>query len=258
MTFFLFFKFYNIFGDYMKIYIEVIILVNTLYDFLILSSVSMLLKKYISLKRLLLGCLVGLSSIVFLTLEVSKTILLIYKFITSVAMVLVTFRDKNYIEELFYFYIVTTIIGGMQILINGSYYKVNIVLMSILSPIIIGLYIKSINNHKNIINKIHQVIIIKDENVYNLRGFIDTGNTLVDPITKLPIILTDKIKNNKDEYLYVPCKTINNVSLIKCFKADNIIINNKYVKALIGELPKNILNKYDVLLNENIREIIEC
>ena len=39
---------YTFDGDNMKVYLDVIILVNTLYDFLILSSVSILLKKHIT------------------------------------------------------------------------------------------------------------------------------------------------------------------------------------------------------------------
>ena len=250
---------YTFDGDNMKVYLDVIILVNTLYDFLILSSVSILLKKHITNKRMLLSILIGFSSIFVLYIKLNKILLLIYKFITSLLMVKVAFNDHDTKNELFYFYIITIIIGGSQYLLTGSYYRINIITMLIISPIIIYMYIKSFKSYILSINKIYDVILIDQDNVIKVKGYMDTGNTLLEPISKKPvIIINNKYKFKSDKIYYVPCNTINSSNVIKCYKLNTIIINNKIVDVLVSNDNNYNFKKYDVVLNEYIRENISC
>ena len=48
----------------------------------------------------------------------------------------VTYKDKDIISEIFYFYVIAIILGGSQVMISGSYYKVNLIFMLIVSPLI--------------------------------------------------------------------------------------------------------------------------
>lgn len=244
----------------MKVYLDLILLINFLYDFLILSSVSILLKRNADFKHILLGCIIGLSTMCTLFISLDKTVLLLLKFITSLSMVVITFGPKKIIENMFYFYIITIIIGGFQYLITGDEYQVNLILMGILSPIIIALYIKSQRDYKSKINKIYDVIIIDEGNAYTLTGYMDTGNTLKDPITKYPIILVSNERQFKSEkFFYVPYKVVNSESIMKCIKVDKVIVDGIIVNVLVGLVDKNIFSKgIEVILNENIREKITC
>lgn len=242
----------------MKVYLDLILVINLVYDFLILSSVSVLLKRNAKLYKVLIGALIGEMSIITLFVPFDKTLLILFKIILSIIMVLITFGKKNFLENIFYFYIVTIIIGGSQYLIEGDSYRVNIVLMLIISPLIIGLYIKSLREYKLKYNKMHDVIIIDGNDTYKLNGYMDTGNTLVDPITKYPVIMVNKdIPFRSMKYFYVPYKVINQESILKCVKVDKVLINNRVVNVLLGLCDKEIFKSdVGVILNENIREMI--
>ncbi|MDE5630930.1 MAG: sigma-E processing peptidase SpoIIGA, partial [Bacilli bacterium] len=56
----------------MKVYLDLVIIINFLYDFLILASVSILLKRHATLKKIILGSLIGMSSVLVLFLSLSK------------------------------------------------------------------------------------------------------------------------------------------------------------------------------------------
>lgn len=240
----------------MKIYLDLVIIINFLYDFLILISVSILLKRNTPFKKILFGSLIGSSSIITLFLSLSKITLILFKIITSLSMVIITFGPKKIVENTFYFYIITIIIGGFQYLLTGDPYKVNIIIMGILSPLIISLYIKSQKDYKKKLNKIYNVIIIDGDYAYTLTGYMDTGNTLKDPLTHYPVILvSNKLRfYSKKKYL-VPYQVVNNKGILTCLKVDNVLIDNKRVDCLLGLVDESILkNGIDVILNEYLRE----
>ena len=242
----------------MKVYIDLIVIINYMYDLMILTSVSILLKRHPKTYRLLLGSLLGSITIITLFIRLSPFILLLLKVITSVGMVLISFGPKGFKENIFYLYIITIVIGGSLYLIKDNNYKINILSLLILSPIITYLYIKSSLSYKEEITKLYDCVITNKKEVYSFTGYMDTGNTLKDPITKLPVILINKkLKSNKK--YYVPYKVLNNESILECIKVDNVIINNKRVEVLLGNTTNNIFPPgIDIILNELIREEINC
>ena len=143
-------------------------------------------------------------------------------------------------------------------MLTGSAYKVNIVMMIIISPIILGIYIYAMRKYKVDLKKIYDCIII--DNTYNLKGYMDTGNNLIDPITNLPVIMVNnKINFKSHKIFYVPYKVINNEAILKCVKVDKVYINSKEVNVLLGLIDESVLkNSIDIILNENIRGEITC
>lgn len=244
----------------MKIYIEFIILLNFIYDFLILTSVSILLKRNANLKSLIFGALYGISTVITLFVELDKYVLLSLKLITSVSMSIIAFGPKRILENVFYFYIITIIIGGSEYLMKGDDYTINIIGMFILSIVVLIFYIKSMGHFKLEITKNHNVIIIDKRIAYSKIGYMDTGNTLRDPITKLPVILvSNTLIFNSDRVFYVPYKVLNNNSILKCIKVDKVLIDNKEVKCLLGlASPEIFKDGIEVILNECMRENITC
>lgn len=244
----------------MKLYIDIILIINFIYDFLILTSVSIVLKRNASLKKIIYGSLYGISTIITLFISLDNYLLIALKLITSISMVLITFGPKRILENLFYLYIITIIIGGSQYLIKGDDYSVNIISMLILTPIILGIYIRSMKLYRLELTKHYNVIIIDKRLAYTKVGYMDTGNTLRDPITKLPVILiSNTLILNSNNYYYVPYKVLNNSSILKCVKVDKVLINNKEINCLLGLASPEIFKKgCEVILNECIRENITC
>ena len=66
-------------GDTMKVYIDVIFLLNIFFDFLLLLSVSLILRRHTKIYRLILGGLVGGISIIFLFFNISVSLLFFLK-----------------------------------------------------------------------------------------------------------------------------------------------------------------------------------
>ena len=83
----------------MKIYLDLIWLINFLFDLILLFSVGIILRRNTSLKKIVLGALAGSLTIFVLFIEISSFTLFIIKIIISILMVLITFgyRDIRYI-----------------------------------------------------------------------------------------------------------------------------------------------------------------
>ena len=168
----------------MKIYLDLIVIINFFYDFLIISATSTLLKRNISLFKIILSSIIGEISLLTLFISLDKLTLIIFKILLSIIMVYISFGRKNFLENIFYFYVITIVLGGSSYLFGGDTYTTNILMLMLISPFIIFLYIKSIREYKAKITSMHDVILIDGSSTYKLNGYLDTGNKLIDPITK--------------------------------------------------------------------------
>ncbi len=259
----------------MKIYVDLLFLINIFFDFILLLTVSIILKRHIKIYRIILGSLVGGVSIFFLFLDINTIILFILKIFIAIFMILVTFKYKDikyFIKNISYLYLVSIILGGALYLFNIEFsYKnnglifynngmsINIIILLIISPIILYLYIKEMKEYKNNYDKYYKIKITFNNNkAIELNAFLDTGNNLIDPYKKRPIILVEYNIIKKyiinEKYLIVPFNTIKEKSLLECIKVKNIIINNKeYKNILIGLIKEKIyIDGIECILNNNI------
>lgn len=258
----------------MKIYVDLIILLNFFLDFLLLLSTSLILKRNARLLRILLGAVVGGISILSLFINLSSLSLFIIKILISIFMVLVSFGFKNFkyfFSNLVYLYLTSIILGGFLYFINDelSYknngliffhngFSINWIIIIASSPIIIFLYVKNQRNKKEQLSKYYEVnITFLNGITKRLTGFLDTGNNLFDPYQKRPIILINKdvLKGYNPRCILVPCVTVNDKSLLKCFKIKKIVINGKIIKdeCLVGISDNNFeMDGVDLLLHKKI------
>ena len=258
----------------MKIYVDLIIILNFFLDFLLLLAVSLILKRNVSLKRVSLGSLIGGISILFLFISVSSLVLFIFKVLISIIMVLVTFSYKDFkytVNNLIYLYLLSIILGGFLYYVNNelSYKNVGLVffhdklginwlLIIILSPIIISIYVIKSRKLKEEYSKKYEVeITFLNNKKVLLTGYLDTGNNLFDPYKKRPVIIIDKnvLKGYKPRCVLVPCTTVKGNHLIKCFKIKKLIINGKIIKdeCLVGISDNKFeMDGVDLLLHKKI------
>lgn len=259
----------------MKIYIDLVLLLNLGFDFLLLLSVSLILRRNVPIYKLLIGAFIGSISVLTLFIKINTLELFILKIIISILMVLSSFKYKSLkytIKNLIYLYLSSIILGGSLYLLNIEmtyqnngiiFYKnkmsINFIILVILSPIIIYIYIKECKNLKNNYSNYHKVEInIKNKKI-SCTGFLDTGNKLKDPYKKRPIILINnnylsKLDLNK---IMVPAHTIMGTKLIECIKINELYIDNKKIKkeVLLGIIDKKIkIDGIDCLLHYKILE----
>ena len=237
-------------------YLDIYFIINYLFDFISLFSVNKILKRKIKIYRLLIGSLIGSLSLLTLFIRFNKIELLLLKLILSILIIIITFNYKDikyFFNNLYYFYIIEIILGGFIYLIKNNSNS-NLILILLFAFIFIYLFIKKIIDLKNNYNKYLNIKLDINNKTYTFNAFLDTGNKLIDPIFKYPIIL---INNNELEgNILVPYKTINNESILKCLKGDNLYINNKKInkKFLVG-ISNNInIDGVDCIFNERLME----
>ena len=237
----------------MKVYLEYIFLINLLLDLMILFGTKRLLKRNISNYRLLLGSIFGSLSTFIVYI---KILIIPIKIILGIGIILITFGKKNFLENTFYFYLISIILGGIIYLFD---IKDNIIFYNIIliigSPILIYLIVKELLHLKNNISNNYQVDIYLKNKKYSLTGFIDTGNRLTSPIKKESVILVN-LKINSNKIIYVPYKALNTSGIIPCIRPDKVIINKKiFNNCLIGlAKDKFIINGLDCILPNKFKE----
>ena len=230
----------------MKIYLDIVFLLNFIIDFLILYGVKVVLKEKVKLIRILLGSLVGSLTLIMLFVKINSFILILSKFIISLLIILVSFGKKNFFKNLAYFYLISIILGGSFYLLDITYeegnllvfknnYLINFIILIFGSILIIFLFVRENIKYKEIFSNKYIVKIYLFKKMYELEGFIDTGNRLTDPYKKRAIILVNLKLKNKANYIYVPYKALNTSGVIPCLKPDKVIIDDKeFNNCLIG------------------------
>lgn len=252
----------------MKIYLDVVFLINFFFDFVLLFGTKYILKEQTKLFKLALGSLIGGCSIFFLFLNITTFTLFILKIIISTVMILISFGSRGFLKKYAYFYILSIFLGGVMYLLNITFsYKnkgliffsnglsINLFVMLILTPIIIYLYVKEARSYKNNYSNCYQVDIYINKVKYCLKGYLDTGNTICDNYKKRSVILLDlnKLNITNQKIIYVPFKTINGTGAIKCIVPDKVVIKeNTYTDLLLGNIKEkfNLENSSCILPNK--------
>ena len=245
----------------MTVYIDLVMLLNIVLDSILLMSVSVLLGRNVRIKRIVLGSLIGSLSTLILFISITSLELLILKFILGIIMCIVTFGYVNIkytLNNVFYLYIISFIIGGGLTLIKDyGYYNYFILIIGFI--IISILFIKQMKKYQDNYSNYYKVDVYIKGNLYKLNGYLDTGNKLYDQYKNRPIILiSKKINYNLEDIIYVPYVSLNNESLVKCLKSDKVIVNNKvFNNYLIGLSDKKFhIDGVNCILHSKMKGIL--
>lgn len=238
------------------IYIDELIILNFIIDFLILKTTSKILKLNVTTLRIILSSLFGEISLLYLFVNLNNLELTIFKLLIGVIMNLIAFSYndlKEFIKRLIYFYMFSFFLGGtlyylkIESLVKYQYYL-------LLIPIIMNILKYFTYNLKNIISLRHKVTIyLKNGKVLYLNGYMDTGNTLKEPYSNKNVIIINK--NINENFFLVPFKTIDNSSLIKCFKPKKVYIDGfGERKDIVVGISNKKFKGFNCLLNYNLME----
>ena len=140
--------------------------------------------------------------------------------------------------------------------------SINFIVMIIMSPIIIFAYIKQGLELKNNYSNYYNIdIYLKSGRVIETTAFLDTGNKLVDPYKKRPIILLNSELLSpsilEDNILLVPYDSLNNHGLLKCLIPEKIFIQGVGFRKnfLVGISNEKIkMDGIDCILNSRLIE----
>ena len=243
----------------MRIYIDLFFLFNAIMDIIIITSVSILLKRNTTYKRILISSLLGGLSSLMLFTSINRLLL---ELITIILMITIAFKYKNiryFLTNMLYTYILSILLGGLIYLFNSKVtlnIYLNYLVIIILSIEVMTLYIKENKKIKNTYNNYYKVdIYFKDKEKISLIGFLDTGNNLYDPYKKRPIILVDKKYQKEDKFILVPYHTINGEGLLKCIKPEKVYIEKIGYKTnllMAFSSSPSTINGVEVLLHKDL------
>ena len=139
----------------MIVYIDLLFVLNFIYDFLLLLTVSITLKRNVRLKRIFLGaCLGGISTFIIF-LPVNKYILLLLKILNSLIMVSITYKFKDikyFFNNIIYLYMCSVILAGFLYFLKLEFNNMCYLISLSIAPLILYLYIKEQNELKKIVN----------------------------------------------------------------------------------------------------------
>ncbi len=243
----------------MLIYVDLLFIVNIFIDYLLLMSLSLILKKNVSNKRLILSSLVGGLS-TFLVFINNKPLLLLLKIVTCFAMILIFEKNKGIktlFEDIVYFYMLSITLGGAIYLFkDNTNYKTNIFLLFLMTPVIMKIYSNKLKKFYTYYKDRYDAVLIYKNKEYTFNGYLDTGNNLYDQYKKRPVVLVynKKIKYKYEDVIMVPMETANSTTILKCIKPDKLYVDGKEIKnVLIGISPKAFkIQDINMILHKDI------
>ena len=245
----------------MTIYIDFVLFLNFVFDFSLLLTTNIVLKRNAKIFNLLLGAFIGSLSTLVLFFKINSIQLFIIKVYLSIIMNLFTFYYHSFkytLTNISVFYVLSILLGGFLYLLNIEFsYKhngfifynnglsINIIFLFIISPVILYIYICQNKIYKRKIKNIYKVILKVGKNEYKLNGYLDTGNTL-NYHGKMVVITNKKFKG---KYILVPFLTAGNSGFMKCIKAKIKIKELGDFNVLLGYSENFKMADADILLN---------
>lgn len=246
----------------MTIYIDGVLFLNFFFDFLLLFSVQVLLKRNVKIFRIVLGAFVGSLTILVLFFKISSLQLFFIKLYLSILMILITFGYKNlktFLVNIVMFYIVSIFLGGFLYFLNIEFayrhkgilfynngISINFIFLIIVSPLVLYFYVKQNIMYKKKIVNTYKVNIYIGRKILNLNGYLDTGNTLT--FKGKPVIITN-IKNTfKNKKMYIPYTSVGASGLLEGIKVRRVeVVGIGMFENIYLAFNENI--NMDVLLN---------
>ena len=201
-------------------------------------SVSVVLTRNTSIKRIILGSLIGGVSTFLLFINLSWLFSLLFKALLGIIMCIATYGFKSIrytANNLFYLFTISFSIGGvLYLLMDKGYYNYFVLIIGFI--VVCFLYVKQLKRMKCNYSEYYQVEIYYQNQIIKLIGFLDTGNKLYDNYKHRPIILvSQKIDYQMEDVIYVPYVSLNDEKILKWLKTQNVVINKHVFKNyLIG------------------------
>ena len=238
-------------------------MLNFFFDFLLLMTTSIILKRNVCVFRIILGAFIGSFSILVLFFKINSIELILIKLYLGFLMCVFCFGYKNikyFFINFFSFYLVSIFLGGFLYYLNLEFsYKhdgiifyhrgvsINVIFLCIFSPIILYIYIRQFMFYKSKIQNYYKVNIYLGRKVLNLNGYLDSGNSLC---FKGRFVIISNLKNNfRNKKYLVPLNTVSGVSLMEVIKVGKVEVIGLGIFSDVYLGFSDFSADYDVLLN---------
>lgn len=246
----------------MIVYLDLFIIKNFIFNFLLVSICGKMLNLSINLKKYALASIIG--TVLAVIALISNNLMLSYalKIVLGILMVITAYpivSIKNVLNSSAIFLLSASFIGGNIIAMRLNYCFIAQIIGYIFSILILYILYKAYKN-RQLFNKLKcQMKIEIDNKIFELNAFIDTGNNLKDDISGESVIFVCEERLEKElskEILSILKSEVLNLDekyygKIKMFAYRTVENENKVA---VGLKAKSIIIKYGqtVIKNENV------
>ena len=259
----------------MILYADVLFAINFSMDFLALFICSMIMRRRINKKRIILASFFGaIYSVVDVVLALQAFIKIAISVSVAVVICVICFAESKIksIMALCVMYLFTSAtLGGIMSLVYtlfnsvlskiidkhtyaGAYNGARTFIIIGITAIVAVIFSRILLAKKDLKNIAVQ-IKLADES-YILNALCDSGNLLTEPISGKAVILVGeeskigkKIISIEDIYKrYIPYKDANSEGILKGAIPNEVVINNKKVTAVIATVKRNDFGGFDALV----------
>lgn len=240
----------------MIIYLDVLFLKEIFFNSVIIFLTGKIVNQKLKLARILLASLLGtMYSIIVILMKCNLYNNVFLNFICAIFMNLIAFKRENIsslLKNVLTFYLITFVIGGLNLYTNDSGINIfiSILLILILVPFLIKQY-----KAKFKLDSYYGEIILNNEKE-KLAVFVDTGNTLTTCYDEPVIILSNKYcldkKANINKIRRVAFRTINEKEVfVDGVKVEKVTIQyhgEKYISEAVLIESNVSFNDYDAIV----------
>ncbi len=261
----------------MEIVVEYVLLENVLIDLMIFKTTSMVLK----IKGRFLFLISLFASVVALILPIfhlGKLPLFFIKILLGILLANMAFKFssfRSFIKVFLVFLFSTFLYGGVVAFIQQSFGEIATLIILgvvILTYFILKYLIKFLNKRKAVQNLCYDVELEVEGKRVRCKGFLDTGNLLIDPLTNRPVsiidlnlfskifgqektieLLTKKVDVSKFTFgHFIHLDTVGKGDKVLTFEIDRMSVSGKEVvdKPMLALTYKNF-SSYEMILNSS-------
>ncbi len=263
----------------MTVYADVLILLNAVIDYLIITLTSYVTDTYIKPLRAVIGAFIGsLFSLLIFLPELKAALQLIILLISSAVIIITSFGIRGrmkFLKNYFAFAMINIVFSGLMVLfwvslkpqgmiMNNSvvYFQISpleFIISSCVFYVIIRIVQSVIKKRERYARRCN-VKIDNNGKTVHIRTIVDTGNSLSDPYGNKPVIITDKntaemIFDNLCELpsLLIPIHSVLGEGLIPAYSIKSATIDNKKsIPVLIAVTEKNFDGDYSGIVSPEI------
>ena len=186
----------------MKVYLDVFFLVNCMMNYLILTLLGMIRRRRLSIRRQAVAAATGSLASVFFFLaglgRFNSFLIVFYGFVSGILITIAFGRQqaRDYIVDILLYYVLSFFISGILVSLSGPYGESSIALWEILAVVIVLLTAAKFlvpdlwRSYRRKRNK-YKVCIGYRENEVTGTGFLDTGDLLIEPVSRRPVVIVE-------------------------------------------------------------------
>jgi len=250
----------------MTVYLDIVFFENVLMNYIIIFATGVVVKEKLSKFRILISSVIGAIYTIIMYLNIIPIYSnFIMKLVLSIAMVYIAFKPKTFkklIKNLIIFYLVSFVFGGCVFALmyfiqpqlaqirNGVFvgaYPLKVALIGgLISFAIIQISFKIVKTKLSKKDMIYQIEITINNKSIKTKALLDTGNLLKEPITGIPVIVTE----HTSLYSVLPTEVLNNTEKILGGDTDELMKNDEVSKIIsrFRMIPFSSLGKQNGLL----------